>query len=257
MKLLKWSQWKTAALAFVLLLSIMLTGGTLAYFTDSREDISVFTAGNVYITLTEAEVKADAVGNLVEDPSKDRIEGAELGAEETIKDYGKIYPGQTIYKDPTITNTGDNGAWIAAKVVVSDGRGDIHKLMGYYGVDFIDIEVLLHGGLLDEYIHVGAWNGIQNVCHNDNYAMVQVADRANGVYEFYFFMLKATQKGDEIVLFDTMSIVPEWDNAQMCELVDLKIKVQAFAVQTFGFESCFDAMKGAFATHFEKCVANP
>ncbi|MBO5479909.1 MAG: hypothetical protein J6A63_01810 [Clostridia bacterium] len=257
MKLLKWSQWKTAALAFVLLLSIMLTGGTLAYFTDSREDISVFTAGNVYITLTEAEVQADAVGNLVEDPSKDRIEGAELGAEETIKDYGKIYPGQTIYKDPTITNTGDNGAWIAAKVVVSDGRGDIHKLMGYYGVDFIDIEVLLHGGLLDEYIHVGAWNGIQNVCHNDNYAMVQVADRANGVYEFYFFMLKATQKGDEIVLFDTMSIVPEWDNAQMCELVDLKIKVQAFAVQTFGFESCFDAMKGAFATHFEKCVANP
>lgn len=257
MKIFKWSQWKTAALAFVLLLSIMLTGGTLAYFTDSREETSVFTAGNVYITLTEAEVKADAVGNLVEDPSKDRMQGAELGAEEAIKDYGKIYPGQTIYKDPTITNTGDDGAWIAAKVVITDGRGDIHKLMGYYGVDAIDIEVLLQGGLLDEYIHVGVWNGIQKVCHNDNYAMVQVADRANGVYEFYFFMLKAAQKGDEIVLFDTMSIEPEWDNAQMRELVDLKIKVQAFAVQTFGFESCFDAMKGAFATHFEKCVSNP
>jgi hypothetical protein len=54
-----------------------------------------------------------------------------------------------------------------------------------------------------------------------------------------------------------MLIEPEWDNAQMRELVDLKIKVQAFAVQTFGFESCFDAMKGAFSTHFVNCVANP
>jgi hypothetical protein len=87
--------------------------------------------------------------------------------------------------------------------------------------------------------------------------MVQIANRADGVYEFYFFMLKAAQKGDKTVLFDTMLIEPEWDNAQMRELVDLKIKVQAFAVQTFGFESCFDAMKGAFSTHFVNCVANP
>lgn len=257
MKLFKWKQWKTVVVAFILLLSIVLTGDTLAYFTDSKESTNVFTAGNVYITLTEAEVKADAAGNLIEDTEKDRVSGAALGEANVVKDYGKIYPGQTIHKDPTITNTGDDGAWIAAKIIISDGHGDIHKIMGYDGVDAVDIEMLLKGGLLDEGVRMGTWNGISNVCYNENYAMVQVANRAEGVYEFFFFMLAATEKGDEVVLFDTMEIDPIWDNAEMKELVELEIKIQAFAVQTFGFTSCFDAMKGAFSSHFVNCVANP
>ena len=256
MKFGKWKQWKTVALTLLLVITIIVTaGGSLAYFTDSRETTNVFTAGNVYISLSEAEVKRDEAGNLVEDPDKERIQGAEIGSvTDVVKDYGSVYPGQTVWKDPTVKNVGDDSAWVAMKVIISDGAGDLHKIMGYYGVDAIDIEILLGGGLLDERIHVGDWNGISNVCYNDRYAMAQIPNRTEGVYDFYFFMLQPLQKGEEVTIFDTLTIDPSWNNEDMQELKELQIQIQAFAVQKFGFTDCFSAMQEAFSEHFANCV---
>ena len=94
------------------ILVVMFVGATIAYFSDHVETAATFTAGNVKIALSEAAVKKDDKGNLVADTQQPRIFGAQ--EQTVINDYGKIYPGQTVCKDPTVTNTGDEAEWIAA-----------------------------------------------------------------------------------------------------------------------------------------------
>ncbi len=227
---------------------LLLISATLAYFTDKNEFSNTLTAGNISISLTEASVKRTANGHLVEDPTADRIKGA---ANAVDHDYGVIFPGQTIYKDPTIENIGSEDAWIAAEVVFNDGDGNLHRIYGYDGDPGIDIELLLKGGLLDEKVHVGTWNGIPKVCHNENYAMAQVVHPAENEYAFYFFFNKKFASGDSAMLFDTLYIDEFLDGDTLNELKDLKITVRGFGVQTGGFETCFDAMTTAFSEYFD------
>lgn len=248
----------TLVLAFCVAV-IAAAGGSVAYFTDTKATENVFTAGNVYIELSEAAVKADSGGNLLEDTEKDRIVGAEIDSTTpTVVDYGCLFPGQTIHKDPTIKNVGKNSAWIAAKVIITDGDGDIGRLYGYSPTDsFIDIKGLLQGGLLGESCHNGEWNGMTGVRYNENYAMVQASNRANGEYVFYFFMLNKLEKGESVELFDTMLVDPYFGNAEMEEFAQLKIDVEAYAVQSFGFSGCYEAMNEAFADQFAATRQTP
>ena len=243
---------KMFALLFIFAAAVALaTSGTLAFFTDSKESTGIFTAGNVYIELTEAAVKTDSAGNLIEDTTKPRVAGAEVdGNQPVIHDYGCVYPGQTIYKDPTIKNTGVDTAWVAAKIIIEDGAGDIHKLYGYKGFDEIDITELLKGGLLGENVNVGTWNGYEDVCYNENFAMVQIANRDAGKYEFIFYIQKPLYSEQSVQIFNTLLIDPTFGNTEMQEFRNLELTVQAFAVQQFGFADCFNAMRTAFAAHF-------
>ena len=227
--------------------------GTIAYFSDDQEITNIFTAGNIYISLSEAAVKDDGLGNLIEDTESPRIQGVAINSTEEVKhNYGMLYPGKTMHKDPTIKNIGSDPAWVAAKVILTDGNGDINKLFGYFNSEYIDIQLLLTGALLDEVVHYGVWNGIEGVTYNDNYAMVQVPDTTNGTYEFYFFINYELVRDAEVEIFDTMTILTDFTNADMSELAELEITVQAFAVQTFGFNDSFTAMTEAFPEHFGK-----
>ena len=228
---------------------LIFLGVTLAYFSDTKQTTSTYTAGNVKLTLSEAAVKNDGGGNLIEDTSKPRIFGTT--EELVVHNYGHIYPGQTIYKDPTITNTGNTDEWIAAKVTLTDGDGDLTKVMGYDGYDSIDIEVLLTGGLLDEKVRFGTWNGIPNVCYNDHYAMIQIPNATKGEFSFYFLILEPVDVGDSVLVFEGVNFPDEWNNSEIMELRDLKINVQAFGVQTHKLESCLEAMTAAFPDQFD------
>lgn len=245
-KVVKFNLWMSVVL-FVGF-AAMLVATTIAYFTAMKQVTNTFTAGNVKLVLTESAVKPDASGNLVKDPDKSLVFG---GDSEVLHHYGHIYPGLSIFKDPTITNTGDVPAWIAAKVTLTDGAGDLHKLIGYPENPDLDIELLLSGGLLDEKVHVTDWNGIPYVCVNENYAMVQKSNAPEGKYEFWFLMLKPMGPGEKVTVFDQLTFSPEWNNGEMQELADFKINVQAFGVQTFQMESCLDAMTKAFPEHFK------
>lgn len=247
---------KLNIVAIVLMLAIAMiaaTGGTLAYFTDDRELTNVFIAGNVYISLTEAAVKDDGTGNLIEDTQAPRVQGVAIDSTEDVRhNYGMLYPGKKMHKDPTIKNTGDDPAWVAAKIIVSDGDGDINQLYGFPNSEQIDIKQMLSGALFSQSVHVGKWKDFENAYYNDTYAMVQVADAANGVYEFYIFILNQCEKDKEIELFDTMTVLSDFTNSDMRELAGLEITVQAFAVQTYGFENVYYAMTRAFPEHFKK-----
>ena len=230
--------------AFVL----MFITATIAYFTDSKQATAILTSGNVRITLVESAVKADEYGNLVKDPEGGFI----VGKSETdeVHNYGRVYPGMTICKDPTITNTGDAPEWIAAKVTLTDGNGDLHKIMGYPGYAEIDIEQLLNGGLLDEHVDVEDWNGISDVCINERYAMIQIADSTVGKYEFIFLMLQPLDVGKSVTIFDEVTFNQMWNSEHMKELADLEIHVQAYGVQLFNMDNCLQAMTLAFPEHF-------
>ena len=228
----------------------VVVGGTIAYFTHDQAMESVFTAGNVYIELSEAAVKTDPKGNLVQDTAKERILGKELGNEAT-HNYGMIFPGQSIYKDPTIKNVGNTPAWVAAKVILTDGTGDIHKVLGYENDDKIDVKLLLSGGALSAPATIETWNGISSAYVSEDFALIQTADRTAGRYVFYFFMEREMVVNEEFTLFTLFKIDESCTNEMLKEFVDFRISVQAFAVQTFGFNSCFEAMTTAFSTHFD------
>ena len=227
--------------------TIMITKGAIAYFSDTVSADATLTSGRVSIELWESALVRDAFGNLVKDPNGQHIKGGETTV---VRNFGSIFPGLQIDRDPTVKNTGLNDAWIAIKVTISDGEGDISQVIGYEGYHAIDIETLLSGGLLDEDVRVGTWNGFEDVCYNDRYAMVQIDDFSREDYEFYFFILAKQAPGDTVTVFERIFFLSEWNNYEMRQFAGLEIKVQAFGVQTSSFDSCYEAMIGAFPDYF-------
>ena len=86
-------------IAAIVLLLILLIGGVVAYFTDTETVSNTFTIGDVDITLTEPNWDTtDSNSNNVPDAAEAKT------------------PGETVAKDPTITNVGTNDAYVFAKV---------------------------------------------------------------------------------------------------------------------------------------------
>lgn len=218
----------------VALLATGLIGGSLAYFTDTDDQKNTFEAGNVGINLDEVVVeKNDKTGN---------YDATDVRTDED-QEY-VLYPGMTVAKDPTITvDEGSNDAYVAAKVTVS---GDLYDLIGIEGYDTINIHALAKGGLLDNNEGTyGDYNGLF-VFQNDEYAIHQVANKAENTWTLYVFMKEAKKAGEEVVLFEELVIPAEYDNAEMAKINGMEINVEAYATQTNGMADCYDAMVKAF-----------
>ena len=226
---------------------LLLLGSTFAYFTDRNEISNTLTSGNVSIKLTEAAVVYDASGNLVADDSVPRIVGQKA---DVTHHYGTVHPGQLIHKDPIIENVGSEKAWLAAKITLTDGSGDLHQVIGFEDSDNLDLTYLFSGGVLNPGFRVGEWQGFEDVWYSDGFAMVQVPNRSEGSYDFYFFFRQEKSQNDSVMLFDTLTIPDDWDNEQLSNLKDFKITVRAFGVQTKGFADCYSAMTTAFPDYF-------
>ena len=105
---------KKKILALCLVVALAATaviGGTLAYFTDTKEATNTFTVGNVEIKLDEA------------------VPGEQGKRTEEGVEYTGIVPGVAYGKDPIVTNTGANDAYVRLKVRVENGL----NWMGLYG----------------------------------------------------------------------------------------------------------------------------
>ena len=98
-----------AAIA-VMLVAVLVVGGTLAYFTDTKSATNTFTVGDVKITLDESNVN---------DPNGDRV---------TSNEYTGMLPGIQYKKDPVVTNTGNNDAYVRAVVTIENGM----NWLGFY-----------------------------------------------------------------------------------------------------------------------------
>ena len=98
-----------AAIA-VMLVAVLVVGGTLAYFTDTKSATNTFTVGDVKITLDESNVK---------DPNGNRV---------TSNEYTGMLPGIQYKKDPVVTNIGNNDAYVRAVVTIENGM----NWLGFY-----------------------------------------------------------------------------------------------------------------------------
>lgn len=108
-------------LSFVLLLTAV--GGTLAYLTAQDSQQNIFTVGNIAIRVDEkSEVTNGKTGNdkIV---YEDRTKILETG---TV--YQSIMPGNTIIKQPTVTNIGNNAAYVRVVVEV-ENKGNLVTIM--------------------------------------------------------------------------------------------------------------------------------
>lgn len=218
----------TAVALVVALLAVGIIGGTLAYFTDSKAQTNTFTSGNVAITLDE--VKVDGTGRTSE-----------------AQTY-KLYPGMEVTKDPTITVTGSENAWVAAKITVN---GDLMDLIGLKEWGNIDITKIVSGGICNASTQVKNWNDLSMVYENDDAVVYQdYSQSAQNQWVIYVFVKAAQAENAKVVLFDKVTVPTEWNNTEMTKLNNTTVKVDAFAAQEYGFSSCFEAMTTAFPTQF-------
>ena len=112
----------------VCVVAVLAAGASLAYFTDKTETAdNVFTMGNVKITLDETD--------LTKDDDSRTAEG---------NTYENLYPGMEMVKDPTVHNTGRNGAWVRVIVRVANGAAFMDQFKDtQYGQS--PLEGLTHG----------------------------------------------------------------------------------------------------------------
>ena len=201
-----------AAIA-VMLVAVLVVGGTLAYFTDTKSATNTFTMGNVKITLDETNVN---------DPQ---------GARVTENTYN-VYPGAVVTKDPVVHNTGKNAAYIRATVNVSNWM----NLVAAYYPDFKETFPndgykaalnLLVGELGEGWSVVGVEAG-------DTFTIGQFDAK---------FILKYDGKlaADEstTAMFQTVTIPAGIDNVNADSLSSVKVVAQA--IQADGFDTWDDA----------------
>ena len=110
------SKKKVFALALsVCIVVLSIASSSIAYFTDTDEYTNTFTSGKVDITLTEAVALRNADTGHVEIANVNNR--TDYNANSV---YGKIFPDQTIAKDPRITVASDSeDAYLGATVVIS------------------------------------------------------------------------------------------------------------------------------------------
>lgn len=225
----------------VAMLAIAIVGGTLAYFTDTKDQTNTFTAGKVEIYMDEAVVEEDNNGNLVAKSNDARTPNNQT--------Y-HLFPGMTVTKDPTIAvRDGSENAYIGAIITI---KGDLEEL---YGTQWHNLDItkdnFVSGGIMKDSEQDRNWNGLNMVYKNADCVVYQdYSNYADKEWKIYVFVNAAKKTGDTVTLFDTLTINSSFDNAEMAKLNNATVKVEAYAVQQHGFNDCFTAMTTAFKDDF-------
>ena len=207
-----------AAIA-VMLVAVLVVGGTLAYFTDTKSATNTFTVGDVKIKLDETDVN---------NPEARTANGNTYN----------VYPGQTVQKDPIVHNTGKNAAYIRATVNVSNWM----NLVAAYYPDFKETfpndgykaALNLLVGELGE-----GWSVVE-VVKGDTFTIGQFDAK---------FILKydgTLAAGSETTPMFTQVMVPAGlDNANASTFSSVKVQAQAIQADGFGtWEAAFNAFDG-------------
>ena len=115
---------KIFALCLVIALAATaIIGGTLAFFTDTDEEINTFTAGGVKIDLIEKQVNEN--GTALEDFEQNQVLMPIVGSAQGKKDdFGQPVAENYIDKIVTIENTGKSAAYIRAYFAIPSALDD-------------------------------------------------------------------------------------------------------------------------------------
>lgn len=186
--------------------------GTVAYLQDTAEVVNTFTVGNVHLKLDEAVVNEKG-----EPQGDDRTEAGNA--------YHLI-PGQTYTKDPTVTVLkGSEESYVRMLVTINC----YDELASIFGDPF-----------LPQYF-VEGWD---NTVWVSTEIISKDEDANTATYEFrYFETVEAGNDTDLVLdaLFDTVTVPNTMTGDELAKIADLKITVEAHAIQAVGFADADEA----------------
>ena len=174
----------TVAVSSVLLAALICVGATLAWLSREARTTNVVTIGDVSIELAE--------------PQFDELTDG-------TKHISDVVPGQTVTKDPTVTNTGSHPVYVRATVTIG----------GTYFDGMTDEEKTQYQAELENGLHVmDGW----------------VKSPVDNKYYYQNILAADGEEGSSSMIFDKVTIPSTWGN----ELVgkDIIIDIQAEAIQS-------------------------
>lgn len=180
-------------------------GMTIAYLTSTDEVVNTFTVGNVQIKLDEAKVNPD--GSLIE------------GAPRVKANSYKLIPGHTYNKDPMVTVlSGSESSYI--KMTVTFTKAD--ALDAIFAPNGADLTSIFDGYDSANWIYKGN---------------TEDTTEKTRTYEFWYKNAVPATTEDVALdaLFDRITVPGSITNAQLSTIKDMKITVNAYAIQADGF----------------------
>ena len=189
----------------VALAVLTIAGTTLAYLTSQETVTNTFTVGKVEIKLDEAKANAD--GTLV--PNADRVKANSY----------KLIPGHTYTKDPTVTVlSGSESSYIKMTVTFTKAA----ELDAIFAPTGADLTSIFNGYDSTNWIYKG---NTEDTTANTR------------TYEFWYKEAVAAPTADVALdaLFDQIKAPDSLTNSDLNNLKDLKITVNAYAIQADGF----------------------
>ena len=208
-----------AVVALIAMTAIASVAGTLAYLTDRDSKANVFTIGDVSIEINE-----------------DFAQGTTL------------IPGVKIEKEPTITNTGKNDAWVWAEIAIPAALDNPDASKN-----------VVHFNFSKDSVADGYWNWTDA---EGNYLVKENVEINQVNYTVYTVLYETVLKASETTAYPVMTTVymdthvdvdPEgnWHWVEHGEATDLNwnsesngnpvFYVSAYAIQAEGFETINDA----------------
>lgn len=194
----------------VALVAIVAVGATLAYFTDSSNEVqNTFTMGNV-------EIKLDEIDNTKTDGSRT----------ETGNAYTGVTPGVALDKDPTVWNIGANAAWVRVNVTVSKASAWKAALTKH---EITDLATIFGEHDATKWTRAGI-----------------AEDKSNDTitYSYYYNTVVPATNGSTGALFKTVTIPAVFDNDDVDSIKGFEITITADAIQT---DASFTTAAQAFA----------
>ena len=244
-----------AAIA-VMLVAVLVVGGTLAYFTDTKAATNTFTVGDVKINLIEQERGENGLQDFTQKKALYPIVGSAQGEQD---EYNMPVAKNYVDKMVTIKNTGSEAAYIRAYFAIPSalddgyetfnaGKNVLHFNFGntQAGASTDGVQwIWMHGNKWN-YFETTMADGIKyNVYYAVYYQPVDAGatpeQHLKGVYLDKSFDMKA----DGAYAFgEKLTIDEGWDwNNVSCP-------VFAVAVQAAGFDSASAAMDAAFGANY-------
>lgn len=251
-----------AAIA-VMLVAALVVGGTLAYFTDTKDAKNTFTVGNVKIDLIESTYHREGNDNSgdksIPDPTQTAsgmkyvADGHKAFTDEEIQENAKEYanyigekgadmvPGRGVAKCPYVINTGDNAAYIRIRVMVPSAANN----------DFVDVKdggvitnqwcttSMLSGEFIDG--KGGGWNNAPYI------ERAAYTDKDGVVYDVYTFVRNEPLAAGAMTEWNVWNFIGIHKDANTAEIQKateagaiatdgtLHVLVQADAIQAEGF----------------------
>lgn len=248
----------TLVVTCIVLVAAMVIGGTLAYFTDTKNATNTFTVGNVKINLIEQQRGENGLVPFEQNKKLYPIVGSAQGEKD---EYGMPTAKNYVDKMVTIENTGSEKAYIRAYFAIPSALDDgyetfnagMNVLHFNFGNKVVNGAISSTEGVEWIWTHDSKWNyfettlnGIKyNVYYADYYQAVDAGattkQLVQGVYLDKTFDMK---DGKPMAFGKEFAVDAGWDWS------NVSCPVFAIACQAEGFDNATDAMNAAFGANY-------